>query len=262
MAKDTPQDKPDDSPIKNPLERDKNSDPASDQLSRLIDSVDMKNWSEVTSGYFHSNPIKLGPILGNPSLWNKSQNPLEQEPLKATESPKQSPTELPPLQIRSGDSSLPAPGTEVDLKHSSGVTETTDDLLCEKPVDSYNCVYYAKTYIEDAPPLSLNPTMEGLPDSKYMRKNGFELVKTQDFKEGDVIFISIPHSGHLTPDVHACIVTKVDAHHNILKTRQKPDPTHPVQDMNMEQMSVNYFGGVSLDDLRRNHLAGVWRKSA
>jgi hypothetical protein len=221
----------------------------------------------VTSNYFHVKPIPLGSILGNPNLWNKAnhidseeKNPAHKsEPLHETGELQEKAT--PPLRVKSDDASLPGGGKIVDMAHSTGVTQTTDDLLKDKKADSYNCVYYAKTYIEDAPPLSLNPTMEGLPGSKYMEKNQFEKVAAPEYKQGDVVFVSMPHPGHLTPDVHAFIVTKVDEHHNILETRQKPDPEHPVQDMNLEQLSINYFGGKTLEELRKEHLAGVWRKS-
>ena len=112
----------------------------------------------------------------------------------------------------------------VDLKLE---TSPLHKLLENKPVDSYNCKYYVKGYIEGRLPPGDGRREEM--DPEYLKSKGYEPVKDHRFQLGDIVMVRTLAGNSAAKYAHVALVEKVaPVTGNILSFIQKPDCEHPV----------------------------------
>lgn len=123
---------------------------------------------------------------------------------------------------------LSGPGCHiVDMLHDKPAK--TNLLLKDKPIDSYNCKYYVKTYLDGKPPAGDRGRHEEL-TSQDLTSRGYERTDGKGFfKPGDIILV-LPNTGvgTFSPVVHAAVVTEAQPGGKGVMLTQKPDGEHPV----------------------------------
>ena len=131
-----------------------------------------------------------------------------------------------------------APGfVDVDLKKEP---PSVNQLVEHLPVDSFNCKFYLKAFIEGHIPNDKHPS-NCMIEKGYMEKHGYHpetLKNYQDLKDGDIVMVHNPNGVQVDPVEHVAIV-KRDANGNIYLI-QKTDDIHPVQKCSIQSF-VNHF---------------------
>jgi hypothetical protein len=150
-----------------------------------------------------------------------------------------------------------------------------DRILADKRIEDYNCFYYAKTFVQYAPPIpsplppfntNYGPTEnlweEELIGAGYrgprvrrasQGQNEFWVEPASTIytpqnmyraRPGDIIMVigTPPLTKFTYPYVHSAIITEVDSSGRIVRLRQKIDPFHCVADLSWEQFQALYPG--------------------
>jgi hypothetical protein len=160
----------------------------------------------------------------------------------------------------------------VDLTASS---LQVDQLVKGLVAGSYNCFFYAKTFMEGRlhrlEPFERAHGEESFADNDYMAREKYGVVASginmNLFKAQIGDLIAVEGDNTLTPWrpwVHIAVVTSVDANGKILSTRQKPDPGHCVVDLSLAQFYKVYpvSGGYRYLLYRSHYLPGTLPRRA
>ena len=115
-----------------------------------------------------------------------------------------------------------------------------DRLLQTRPVDSYNCHFYTKAYVEGSD--EHLAAIESINDL-YLSQHGFRRT-SGGARVGDIVIAVKPPESLVTSSVvtHSGVVTAVDEAGRILTIRQKFNPTEPVVDLELTDFISLYAG--------------------
>ena len=125
----------------------------------------------------------------------------------------------------------------VDLQDSA---LAVDQLLRARPVDTYNCHFYTKAYVEGS-----DAGLSGIEsiNDLYLAQHGFR-KSDGPAQVGDIVVaVRRPESLDKSSEVtHSGVVTAVDDEGRIVTIRQKFNPTEPVVDLNLTDFISLYAG--------------------
>ena len=131
----------------------------------------------------------------------------------------------------------------VDLSSSS---QAVDRIVRDKPVATFNCHYYTKTFVEGREPefRQCSPAGHETMTDLYLLQHGYRRTDGHEARPGDLVTAQKqPESlSESTVITHSGVVLETDENGVIRTIRQKFSPTEPVVDVTLEEFISVYAG--------------------